>query len=61
MTPPELSSPGALAEGWTTATATGDRTTRTSGEPGVRLRCSLDLGQELGAVAGRPPSPYGRP
>ncbi|MEV0976463.1 DUF6207 family protein [Streptomyces sp. NPDC049915] len=27
------------------------RRTRTPGEPGVRLRCSLDLRQELPAVA----------
>ncbi|MER8062785.1 MULTISPECIES: DUF6207 family protein [unclassified Streptomyces] len=38
----------ALAERW--ATATDDRTTRTPGEPGVRLRCYLDLRQELPAV-----------
>ncbi|MGW7259532.1 DUF6207 family protein [Streptomyces sp. NPDC054834] len=40
----------ALAERW--ATATDDRTTRTPGEPGVRLRCYLDLRQELPAVVG---------
>ncbi|MEV4339009.1 DUF6207 family protein [Streptomyces sp. NPDC049590] len=39
----------ALAERW--ATATDDRTTRTPGEPGVRLRCFLDLRQELPAAA----------
>ncbi|MGW3462668.1 DUF6207 family protein [Streptomyces olivaceoviridis] len=38
----------ALAERW--ATAAGDRTTRTPGEPGVWLRCYLDLRQELPAV-----------
>ncbi|MFF2469591.1 DUF6207 family protein [Streptomyces mirabilis] len=35
-----------LATRW--ATATADRTTRVPGEPGVRLRCHLDLRQELG-------------
>ncbi|MEU6472561.1 DUF6207 family protein [Streptomyces massasporeus] len=30
-----------------TATATGDRTTRVPGEPGVRLRCYLDVRQEV--------------
>ncbi|MFF5861034.1 DUF6207 family protein [Streptomyces sp. NPDC012751] len=40
----------ALAGRW--ATATGDRTTRTPGEPGVRLRCYLDLRQELAAAPG---------
>ncbi|MCX5356783.1 DUF6207 family protein [Streptomyces mirabilis] len=35
-----------LATRW--ATATADRTTREPGEPGVRLRCHLDLRQELG-------------
>ncbi|MFH9677460.1 DUF6207 family protein [Streptomyces sp. NPDC017405] len=33
---------GALAERW--ATATDDQTTRTPGEPGVRLRCYLEAG-----------------
>jgi hypothetical protein len=42
----------ALAGRW--ATATDDRTTRTPGEPGVRLRCYLDLRQE--ASAGTAPS-----
>ena len=37
----------ALAARW--ATATAQRTTREPGEPGVRLRCYLDLRQELGA------------
>jgi hypothetical protein len=37
----------ALSARW--ATATADRTTRTPGEPGVRLRCFLDLRQETGA------------
>ncbi|WP_406448823.1 DUF6207 family protein [Streptomyces sp. NBC_01622] len=37
----------ALAARW--ATATADRTTREPGEPGVRLRCFLDLHQETGA------------
>jgi hypothetical protein len=36
---------GAFAARW--ATATADRTTRTPGEPGVRLRCYLDLRQQL--------------
>ncbi|OIJ95444.1 DUF6207 family protein [Streptomyces colonosanans] len=35
----------ALAERW--ATAIADRTTRDPGEPGVRLRCFLDLRQEI--------------
>ncbi|MFD5858793.1 DUF6207 family protein [Streptomyces chartreusis] len=35
----------ALAARW--ATATADRTTRSPGEPGVRLRCYLDLRQTL--------------
>ncbi|MFF3518145.1 DUF6207 family protein [Streptomyces sp. NPDC004393] len=35
----------ALATRW--ATATADRTTRDAGEPGVRLRCYLDLRQKL--------------
>lgn len=39
-----------LAERW--ATATAERTTRTPGESGVRLRCYLDPRQELSAVAG---------
>lgn len=34
-----------LATRW--ATATADRTTRVAGEPGVRLRCYLDVRQEL--------------
>jgi hypothetical protein len=34
-----------LAGRW--ATATADRTTRVPGEPGVRLRCYLDVRQEL--------------
>jgi hypothetical protein len=29
------------------ATATADRTTREPGEPGVRLRCYLDVRQQL--------------
>ncbi|MEU2860322.1 DUF6207 family protein [Streptomyces mirabilis] len=36
------------------ATATADRTTREPGEPGVRLRCYLDLRQELGTRGTRP-------
>ncbi|MER8226299.1 DUF6207 family protein [Streptomyces sp. NPDC094143] len=40
----------ALAERW--ATATDERTIRTPGEPGVRLRCYLGLRQELLASAG---------
>jgi hypothetical protein len=35
----------AIAELW--ATAAADRTTREAGEPGVRLRCYLDLRQQL--------------
>ncbi|MFJ4429313.1 DUF6207 family protein [Streptomyces bobili] len=34
-----------LAALW--ATATADRTTRDPGQPGVRLRCYLDVRQEL--------------
>ncbi|MFE5759838.1 DUF6207 family protein [Streptomyces massasporeus] len=34
-----------LAGRW--ATATADRTTRVAGEPGVRLRCYLDVRQEI--------------
>ncbi|MGY1584884.1 DUF6207 family protein [Streptomyces sp. MN13] len=34
-----------LAALW--ATATAERTTREAGEPGVRLRCYLDLRQQL--------------
>ncbi|MFF9021137.1 DUF6207 family protein [Streptomyces eurythermus] len=36
-----------LAGRW--AAATAERTTRDSGQPGVRLRCSLDLCQEVTA------------
>ncbi|MEU9397977.1 DUF6207 family protein [Streptomyces sp. NPDC048324] len=35
-----------LADRW--ATATADRTTHDAGEPGVRLRCYLDLNQPVG-------------
>ncbi|MGA5895097.1 DUF6207 family protein [Streptomyces venetus] len=35
-----------LADRW--ARATADRTTRDAGEPGVRLRCYLDLNQPVG-------------
>ncbi|MFJ8637224.1 DUF6207 family protein [Streptomyces sp. NPDC093568] len=35
-----------LAAQW--ATATSDRTTRDAGQPGVRLRCYLDMRQEPG-------------
>ncbi|MFJ3804389.1 DUF6207 family protein [Streptomyces sp. NPDC090088] len=35
-----------FAERW--ATATAQRTTREAGEPGVRLRCYLDLRQLVG-------------
>ncbi|MYY80825.1 MULTISPECIES: DUF6207 family protein [unclassified Streptomyces] len=38
-----------LADRW--ATATAQHTTRDAGEPGVRLRCYLDLRQELTAAA----------
>ncbi|MGV4891418.1 hypothetical protein DKG34_37735 [Streptomyces sp. NWU49] len=37
----------ALANRW--ATAVADRTTREPGEPGVRLRCYLDLRQPTGS------------
>ncbi|MFJ9026147.1 DUF6207 family protein [Streptomyces sp. NPDC102259] len=37
-----------LADRW--ATATAEQTTRDAGQPGVRLRCYLDLRQELTAV-----------
>ncbi|MGW0885940.1 DUF6207 family protein [Streptomyces sp. NPDC002671] len=37
----------ALAEHWATATATAERMARTPGEPGVRLRCCLDVRQKL--------------
>jgi len=37
----------ALANRW--ATAVADRTTRKPGEPGVRLRCYLDLRQPTGS------------
>ncbi|MER7484271.1 DUF6207 family protein [Streptomyces sp. NPDC126510] len=33
------------------ATATAERTTRDASQPGVRLRCYLDLRQELTAAA----------
>ncbi len=36
-----------LAGRW--ATAAADRTTRVPGEPGVRLRCYLDVGQDPGS------------
>lgn len=38
-----------LAERW--ATATAERTTRDAGEPGVRLRCYLDLRQPISRAA----------
>ncbi|MDX2557245.1 DUF6207 family protein [Streptomyces stelliscabiei] len=37
-----------LADRW--ATATAQHTTRDTGQPGVRLRCYLDLRQELNAA-----------
>ncbi|WP_406498738.1 DUF6207 family protein [Streptomyces sp. NBC_01604] len=37
----------ALAAQWVTATA--DRVTRDPGQPGVRMRCYLDLRQPLGS------------
>jgi hypothetical protein len=37
-----------LAERW--ATATAEQTTRDAGQPGVRLRCYLDLRQPLTAA-----------
>ncbi|WP_229829420.1 DUF6207 family protein [Streptomyces massasporeus] len=40
-----------LAERWATATATAERTTRDAGEPGVRLRCYLDLRQPISPAA----------
>ncbi|MFJ7305658.1 DUF6207 family protein [Streptomyces sp. NPDC099088] len=42
-----------LAERW--ATATAERTTRDVGQPGVRLRCYLDLRQP-NAPAAAPPT-----
>ncbi|MFF8974970.1 DUF6207 family protein [Streptomyces sp. NPDC014995] len=41
-----------LAERW--AAATAEQTTRDAGQPGVRLRCYLDLRQELTGRRGRP-------
>jgi hypothetical protein len=38
-----------LAERW--ATATAETTTRDAGEPGVRLRCYLDLRQPVSPAA----------
>ncbi|CAM5607833.1 DUF6207 family protein [Streptomyces aurantiogriseus] len=38
-----------LAERW--ATATAEQTTRDAGQPGLRLRCYLDLRQQLTAAA----------
>ncbi|MFI6039262.1 DUF6207 family protein [Streptomyces sp. NPDC051315] len=38
-----------LADRW--ATATAEQTTRDAGQPGVRLRCYLDLCQQLTAAA----------
>ena len=38
-----------LADRW--ATATAEQTTRDAGQPGVRLRCYLDLRQQLTAAA----------
>ncbi|MFJ9153415.1 DUF6207 family protein [Streptomyces sp. NPDC102270] len=38
-----------LADRWPAATA--ERTTRDAGEPGVRLRCCLDLRQPLSPAA----------
>ncbi|MFF3736773.1 DUF6207 family protein [Streptomyces sp. NPDC002566] len=38
-----------LADRW--ATATAEQTTRDAGQPGVRLRCYLDLRQELTEAA----------
>ncbi|MEU0119447.1 DUF6207 family protein [Streptomyces bobili] len=38
-----------LADRW--ATATAEQTTRDAGQPGVRLRCYLDLRQQLAAAA----------
>ncbi|MFJ4648202.1 DUF6207 family protein [Streptomyces bobili] len=44
-----------LGDRW--ATATAEHTTRDAGEPGVRLRCYLDLNQPVGsdALAGEVP------
>jgi hypothetical protein len=39
----------ALAGMW--ATSTAQRTTRDAGQPGVRLRCNLDLRQPIGSQA----------
>jgi hypothetical protein len=38
-----------LAARW--ATATAEHTTRDPGQPGIRLRCYLDLRQQLAAAA----------
>jgi hypothetical protein len=48
-----------LAERW--ATATAEHTTRDAGEPGVRLRCYLDLRQPVGSdtPADAPPQVLG--
>ncbi|WP_265537344.1 MULTISPECIES: DUF6207 family protein [unclassified Streptomyces] len=48
----------AVAARW--ATAVADRTTRTPGRPGVRLRCYVDLRQVVGEVSLAPALPPGR-
>ncbi|MFE2782747.1 DUF6207 family protein [Streptomyces massasporeus] len=45
--PGRIRHPGQLAGRRATATATRDRTTQVPSEPGVRLRCYLDVRQEL--------------
>ncbi|QYX75131.1 DUF6207 family protein [Streptomyces akebiae] len=47
-----------LADRW--ATATAEQTTRDAGQPGVRLRCYLDLRQQLTAPLW-PARPWSRP
>ncbi|MER7498372.1 DUF6207 family protein [Streptomyces pharetrae] len=54
-TPPALAFQPLLADRW--ATATAETTTRDAGQPGVRLRCYLDLRQPIGpatALSARP-------
>ena len=47
-----------LADRW--ATATAERTTHDVGQPGVRLRCYLDLNQPVGSDARADTSPLAR-
>jgi hypothetical protein len=46
---PALAFQQLLADRW--ATSTGERTTHDVGQPGVRLRCYLDLNQPVGPDA----------